>query len=304
MLPVGGTGTDAEQARRAVASGQATRPLPGVLMDAALTDNPDAMIRAVRCWRPDAVITGRAALRSLVLPTLPLDSVDVLYTDGRCDRPRLRVHRCSLPGELVITARGGPVATVAAACLFLAVHGDWDAVCLTLRKRKVTPQQIAAARELLPSRHDAKALDRAVRFTRDTPWSVAEMEMHELLRRAHVTGWSGNLGVTLEREDDRHWVWSKTYYLDGAFKEEMLDVEMNGRQYHDNDESFESDAQKIRALTAAGWTVMPVTPTQMRLDPKGFLESLVSRLRRRHRPESLPRTITYRPSANGFWEFS
>ncbi len=151
-------------------------------------------------------------------------------------------------------------------------------------------------------RRDAGALNRVVRYTRDNPWSVAELEMHELLRLTRVSGWVGNMEVVIRQEDDRHLVSSQRYYLDGAFEGEMLDVEMNGRDFHDTDESFESDAKRIRNLTAIGWTIMPVTPTQMRRDPKGFLESLVSRLHRRHRPDSLPRTITYCPSATGFWE--
>lgn len=269
-------------------------------MDVALTSNPDAMILAVRCWRPGAVISGRAALRCLVLPDLALDAVDVLLPHSLPDRPRIRFHRGELPPELVTTANGGPVATIAAACLLMGKREDWDSVCLALRKRKVTPSQI---QEVLPHRRDARALERVVRLTRGNPWSVAEIEMQELFRRAHVTGWMGNLEVVLTYEDERHWISQKTYYLDGAFEEEMLDVEMNGREFHDNDDSFESDAQKVRTLTGAGWTVMPVTPTQMRRRPKEFLECVVSRLHRRHRPDTLPRSITYRPGTPEIWEF-
>lgn len=290
------------QARRAVANGLVVRPLPGVVMDAALVDNPDAWIRAARCWRPDAVLTGRAALRAQCLPRISLDGVDLLVPHTLSDRPRVRGHRETLPDELVITVRGGSTATAAAACLFLGERGDWDAVCLALRKRKVAPDQIEAARAMLPRRRDAQALDRVVRLTRGNPWSVAEIEMQELWRLTRVTGWRGNLETVVRSEDERHWISEKTYYLDGAFQEEMLDVEMNGREFHDTSESFESDAAKIRALTAIGWTVMPVTPTQMRQDPRGFLEDVVSRLHRRHRPVSLPRNITYRPDLPGIWE--
>ncbi|AXE37967.1 endonuclease domain-containing protein [Acidipropionibacterium virtanenii] len=232
-----------------------------------------------------------------------MDSIDLLLPHRLSGRRRVRIHRGTLPGELLSVARGGPTASVAAACLFLGARGDWEAVCLALRKRKVSPQEIRAALDLLPHRRDAEALRRTVRFTRDAPWSVAELEMHELLRLTHVTGWTGNREVILRREDDRHRISAQRYFLDGAFAAEMLDVEMNGREFHDTDESFESDAEKIRALTAAGWTVMPVTPTQMRHDPKGFLEDLVARLHRRHRPDSLPGAITYRPSDQGFWTF-
>ncbi len=112
------------QARRAVANGLAVRPLPGVVMDAALVDNPDAWIRAARCWRPDAVLTGRAALRAQCLPRISLDGVDLLVPHTLSDRPRVRGHRETLPDELVSTVRGGPTATAAAACLFLGERGD------------------------------------------------------------------------------------------------------------------------------------------------------------------------------------
>lgn len=272
-------------------------------MDATLTDSPDALIRAVRCWQPRAVITGRAALRIQGLTELPPDAVDILLPYGLADRPRLRIHRGQLPGMLTTTIRDGPAATIAAACLFLGAHGDWDAVCLALRKNRVTPEEIRDARQFLTRRRGAAALDRVVRFTHDRPWSVAELEMHELLRLARITGWTGNKEVIISQEGERHRVSTRRYYLDGAFEDEMLDVEMKGRAYHDNEESFESDAAKIRAVTAVGWNVMPVTPSQMRRDPKEFLESVISRLHRRHRPVGLPRTIRYRPDIAGFWEF-
>lgn len=301
VLPVPATGVLARQLRRAVADGTAVRALPGVAMDAALAGNPDAMIRAVRYWSPGAVITGRAALRIQGLPKLRMDAVDVLAPHSISGRDFIRVGRASLPGELVTWCREGPAATVAAACLFLGARADWAPVCLSLGETLVYPEEIAEARECLSGRHGSAVLDRVVRLTRENPWSVAELELHDLLRRLRIRGWCGNRRLVVP--DAVTAGPGENFALDTAFEAERLDVEMNGREFHDTADAFESDARRIRAITRAGWNVMPVTPNQMRQDPMEFVESLCSRLWRRNRPDSLPRTIFYRPSSTSFWEF-
>lgn len=141
-------------------------------------------------------------------------------------------------------------------------------------------------------------MDRAVRYVAQCPWSVPELELHELLRQVGITGWKGNPPVLLHPTvAGRPCV--KKRHPDAGFKAERLAVEVDSEQYHNSSEAFAENILRARWFAAEGWTQMPVTPRQLRTNPNDFLADLCSRLHRAHRPAGLP-TVHYRPEAP-FW---
>lgn len=79
--------------------------------------------------------------------------------------------------------------------------------------------------------------------------SEAERILHQLLRRAGVTGWRANHAVVIR---------GRKYLIDVAFPDEMLAIEVDGRAYHGHDR-FQQDRTRQNALVGAGWLVLRFT---------------------------------------------
>lgn len=279
-------------------SGLASRPLPGILMAKGLESNPDAWVHANWLWRPTSVISGRAALRMQRQPELAVTTVDAVLPYTFPDRGLLRFHQARLPGELCIDMGRGLAATPAAACLLLGTQSDWEPICGALFTGNATVEEIAVARGLLIRRPDSAAMARTLRYVSENPWSVPELELHELLRLVGISGWHGNPPVLLDvHESGRPAI--KKRFPDIGFDAEKLSVEVAGQMYHNSAEQFAADTLRARWFAASGWTQMPVTPNQLRRTPNDFLNDLCSRLHRPHRPAHLP-AVRYQPTAP-FW---
>ncbi|AXE39760.1 endonuclease domain-containing protein [Acidipropionibacterium virtanenii] len=264
-------------------------------MDPSRAADPNALIRAVWMWRTTAIVTGRAALREQGMRSLQLDGVDVLLPYSFADRGPYRFHRCRFPEELVTDWTRGPTASTGAAAVHLGTRRDWETLCEAIRTDTTNPAEIAAACERLRGHIGAEELDLTARLLSDSPWSVAEVWFDELLRRAGITGWTANLDVFVDTP-----LGTRKFVVDCAFEAERLAVEVNSAEWHDNPRAFQQDAEKARMLTGCGWTVVPITPTQIKHDPDAVLADLRARLHRRHRPERLP-TVHFQPDAPFWW---
>lgn len=270
-------------------------------MSSQVVDDPMAWIYANWMWRPTSVITGRAALNLQMGPSVAVPMVDALLPYPFPDRGLLRFHEFSLPGDLITDLGSGLAAVPAAAVLFLGSLGDWFPICEALRSEAVTVDDIRTARNQLGRRADSVLLDRTVRYVGGRPWSVPEMELHELFRVVGISGWQGNLPVLLNvSEQGRPTV--KKRAPDAAFQAEKLAVEVSSQQYHNSADAFARDTLRARWFASAGWCQFPVTPSQLRNNPNDFLADLCSRLHRSHRPVSLPR-VRYQNEAP-FWQIS
>lgn len=298
VLRIPPSGPLARQAARAAVDGLVLRPLPRIVMSPGVQADPSAWVLANWLWRPSSVVTGRAALRLQGLPDLAAPVVDALLPYELRDRGRLRFHNCRLPGELKLDTEHGSMASTAASALFLGSRGDWAPICDAIREDKVTPEAMTRARELLRHHPDARLMDKTLRYISESPWSVAELELHELLRIAGIKGWKGNLPVFLPVLEDGVQTIRKRH-PDAAFEAEKLGVEVASEQYHNNARAFAEDARRTRWFAAAGWTLLPVTPKQLRRNPNDFLHDLCCRLYRPHRPSALP-LVVYQAYAP-FW---
>lgn len=285
LMRVPRTSSARRQVTAAVKAGRAIRPLPGIIMSAQVRDDYRAWVFATWMWRPSAIVAGRAALCLQGVEGITVQSVDVLLPYTYADRGRLRYRRCELPPELVTDCGHGPVVVPAAAALLLGVQGDLEAVCAALKQRITTVGDMRQARALLRYHPAARKMDRVLRYVSQSPWSVAELEVHELLRLVGITGWTGNPKLILHPSGHER---GRICYPDAAFEAEKLALEVASETYHNNSMAFAMDTLRARWFAAEGWTQMPVTPAQVRRDPNAFLADLCSRLNSRHRPSELP----------------
>jgi len=89
--------------------------------------------------------------------------------------------------------------------------------------------------------------------SRGEPWSAAERLAHRILRAAGITGWTANHQVTA-----KFGLMVSRYYLDIAFPQIWLAIEIDGNAWHGNDEQLRHDRYRQNDLTGAGWTVLQV----------------------------------------------
>ena len=94
--------------------------------------------------------------------------------------------------------------------------------------------------------------------SRDEPWSEGERQFHRLLRAAGITGWRANRPLNLG---------SLAVYPDVVFRKLKLVVEIDGREFHNEKEVFESDRQRQNALVLHGWRVLRITWRMIQDEP-------------------------------------
>ena len=85
---------------------------------------------------------------------------------------------------------------------------------------------------------------------------------HRHLRTAGITGW-----VTNHRVNAR----GNTYFLDIAFPEFGLALEVDGWEFHRS--QFEADHRRQTNLLTAGWRTMPVTWSMLQ-DASEFIDCI------------------------------
>jgi very-short-patch-repair endonuclease len=101
--------------------------------------------------------------------------------------------------------------------------------------------------------------------SRRRPWSAAERNLHELLRRARIDGWLGNCTIRVD---------GVRSVVDVVFHRERVAIEVDGYEFHRHEEQFHRDRRKWTDLAAAGWTVLHFTWPQLTEDPEWVLRSI------------------------------
>jgi very-short-patch-repair endonuclease len=89
--------------------------------------------------------------------------------------------------------------------------------------------------------------------------------MLRLLREARIAGYETNARI-------------HGYEVDVLRRAQAFAVEIDGYDGHGGRVAFERDRLKVATLEAHGLSVMPITPRQLRDDPKAVLARLLSAL--------------------------
>ena len=244
---------------RAASAGRLVRPLPGVFADPGNAGDLVTKMAAVSRWDPNAVIRGRAAAAVSYWPEIKVSTVEVASPIRHVPQPGFAFQHRRIPPELI--QRRAPLSFTLPplTAIDLATFDDTDSIDIALRRKAVDLESLRHALEQTSKRRGNTERWRVLLDSRAEPWSRAERLAHRLYRRAGITGWVGNLKVTVPD-------WA-TYSLDIAFQRQRLACEIDGRETHDNDDAFETDRERQNALIMAGWTVLRFTWKMLTADP-------------------------------------
>ena len=264
---------------RSIRRGRLLALLPGIYVRPIDADNLEVRTRALQLWEPNAVFHGRTAAQLTFWPEIAAGQVEAAAPSRRA-RPRgMVITRRRIPPELVTTVQGIRCTSPALTAMDLCTTIGGNAIDTVLRTRAATLAQLHEALELTPCRRGN--IDRRVLLldSRDEPWSEAERDAHRLLREAGIEGWEANYPFELL---------TGVYWIDIGFPALKLAVEIDGREFHEGKEVFESDRWRQNDLVLAGWRVLRFTATMVRDHPQ-----IVMRLHRagaRRLPVSLSTT--------------
>ncbi|GAB3769526.1 endonuclease domain-containing protein [Microlunatus parietis] len=256
-------------------TGRLVRILPSIYVAAADAAVPEVRIQAVVAWDPDAVITGAAAARLTYLPNLPVPEVG-FTSKRRCRARGFLMQRRRIPSQLIMERHGLRCTVPALTALDLCRTHGGDAIDTVLRTRAATLTQLWDALRLTPERPGNLERRRLLIDSRSEPWSEAERRFHRLLRAAGINGWVANRRVAVH---------GRTYYLDVAFDEHRVALEVDGL-IHVTAGSFERDRSRQNDLVLAGWLVLRFTWSMITEQPGAVVLAVITALESRRQSAS------------------
>lgn len=237
------------------------------------------LLHAAHLTWPDGVVVLGAAARIHELPVPDDGYVDVVVPTGRRAQRGLRPHRYRLdPGD-VTEAFGVPVTTrrrTILDCLGrLPPAVSLDLLAWVSSRHLLPAEQIASWVAAHPWRWGNQARLGAARRLAAGAVNPAEDLLHQILRRAGITGWLP--GAALHEHAG---VWANA---DVYFPELRLVIEVDGRRAH-GEGRFQSDRTRQNRLIEAGCTVLRYTwpdlverPTEVARQIRAMIDRLSPR---------------------------
>lgn len=248
-------------------SGLLTRVYRGVFAAGPVRGPRALEFAAVLAAGAESFVSHRAA--GVVLELLPPRRAEApveisTRRDVRIGGPGIRIVRVSrLESDEVMLRNGLPLTTPARTIFDLAAvcssRGLEQALATALRNRLVERKGIEALLDRYPRRAGRGRLralltaDGGPAFTR----SEAERRFLDLVRTAGLSRPSTNVIVA-------------GFEVDFLWQEQRLIVEVDGREYHGGDHSFEGDRTRDGVLMAAGFRTMRVTWRQIANEPQAL----------------------------------
>ena len=247
---------------RLVRDGELVAVLPGVHVPSGAERDRRLRVACLARWAPDAVLVGRTAAQLTFWPGLPGEVVQCALRWDRDPQPGFRFTKRRVAPELVVRRGASWLTRPDLTALDLCEELGGDGIDQVLRMRHATLESLHEALRLSGTRPGNRERRALLLDSRDEPWSAAERLFHRLLRRAGVTGWSANHLVTLD---------GQRYFLDVAFPEIRVAVEIDGRLHQTDPALFESDRRRQNALVLDGWTVLRFTWRMLVDEPEAVL---------------------------------
>jgi very-short-patch-repair endonuclease len=272
-------------------SGHLVPVLPGVYRAAEQEPSFPVRVAALQAWCPDAVLVRGSAARLTFMPEGVVSDVVEAAVPRRGSHRGYSLVTRKVPEELVVHRGPLRLTTPALTALDLC-EGGADVIDVVLRSRAASLSDLWRAFELTRGRRGNHARMVHLLDSKSEPWSAAERLCHRLLRDAGIGGWRSNLPVRAG---------GRTYYLDVAFPEVGLVLEIDGRLHEDDVDVFENDRWRQNALVLEGWVVVRFTWTMLTRHPETVVETIRAALaatKDHGRPTGFRQSILARPSAH------
>ncbi|TDO88098.1 endonuclease domain-containing protein [Enemella evansiae] len=270
MITVRDAGELAGVLRCAVRTGDMVNVLPGVFVPGAADLTHQVRALAATRYAPSAVLTGRSAAALLGWPRLEPNVITMATPTELRDQPGFSFTRDRIDPEWITTIDGIRCTNKFLTAVDLIPELGGELVDDVLREH---PRRGAWALAQLwqafgdhPNRPGNNARREILTDSRDRPWSEAERMAHRALREAGITGWCTNFELRID---------GRTFFLDLAFPELRLAIEINGFEWHSRREAFEKDHQRRNEVNLDGWLVLEFTWRMVTDDPAGFVRTVL-----------------------------
>lgn len=256
-------GLSREGVSRRVRGGRWRRALPRVYVIFGTPESWERSLFAAWLWGGDrAVVSAGSAAALWGFPGFPRAGVHIAHPAKR-SRHGIVVHRVGLEPRDVTTLDGLPVTTAARTLADVArvlTGAGFDSAfhhCLHLRLADARELADLAARRAGAGYAGAPLLRRALTaYAGDRPAaSPLEARCARLLGRSNLPAPKRQHEVTAG---------GKVRFLDFAWPESRVALEVDGYRWHSSRRAWESDRARIRDLRRAGWTVISVTYDDLR----------------------------------------
>lgn len=219
---------------------------------------------------PGAVLSHRAAAALWGLRRS--EGVDVTVPGDRRAPSGVVVHRSVLPPDEVAERAGFPVTTVARTIVDLAairpLHEVRKAVDEAERLRLGDTLSLADVVARYPGKRGIRKV-RAIlaegRIGADVTREELEERFLRFIRRSKLPRPRTNQLVDTAR---------RTYECDCVWQQQRLIVELDGYASHGTRRAYESDRERDRALSVAGWRTVRITWRQLHDDPEAVRRDL------------------------------
>ncbi len=262
------------QIRRAIDRGDLVRLLPGVVVLRELAADPVARARAAVLWQPRGILLRRIAARLSFWPDCRVDAIDLNMAHTRHCPGFIKASQQRIPADHLLPWGPAHLTSPSITVLDLARVGDWAALCEALRTGAVTLASLTEANDALAGHPGATRRRECLVRAAANPWSVPEMDLHQLYRENGIAGWVGNARLR---------VGQTTMIPDVRFDRERLLVEVDSRQHHTQAESFERDRARHNLVTVNDWAVLTFTPSSIWTTP-GLVVAQTRALLQQRRP--------------------
>lgn len=264
---------------RAIRRGELVRVLPRVFTWAGRQDSAEIRARAALAFAgPDAVLSHVTAAQrwGMALPETSGDHVHVSIPRARQNRTTgfVVVHRLAeVDPPVVPPLRNGLPVTDAVQALL----GSWaildpadrrEVVIAAVRQRLVRPSAILTATSewsQLRGRRELREL--ADDLTNGAQSELEIFGLHKVFEHPSLPRPRRQFAIVAG---------GRCYFLDVAYSDIKLGVELDGAAHHGGKAEREKDVRRDAALASVGWQIIRVTHARLTSDPDGVRRELAA----------------------------
>ena len=247
-------GATRDQVRQRRESGRWRVVVGDALLDRDRPVDPWLRAQAAALTWPDAVVCFATAALAHRLPVPDDGAVHVIVPHRRASRGGLVAHQLAVAPADVVRLGIAQVTSLDRTlfdCIgrLPRVHAEHLVVWAATRER-VDRAALATAVDQHPRAWGNRQRHRALQDLSAGAYSAAERRLQSILRRASITGWTGDQRIDLGP--------GRVVRADVLFRRERLVIEVDGYQAH-GQRQFQSDRTRQNALVTAGYTVLRFT---------------------------------------------